>query len=173
MPIRASAFLLVCASVLGCAAADSLRPGSTLEAVWSGADSGSFRARPAARWCGTARFGELLAVRGDTGLAIAIRNADSLAPARYAAVLPGSADSATASAAVALRFLARTTVSGYQSDSGWVTLERDAAGRLGASFDVGARLLGAVGRIRLRGRATGVPVTEGGAACAPLDGLGS
>jgi hypothetical protein len=118
-----------------------------------------------ARWCAEPRFGEVLGVRGDTGIAIAIRRADSFVPGRYAAVLPDSADTSAASATVALRFLGRTTVSGYQSDSGTVTLERDATGRLGAQFDVRARAVGAVGRITLRGRAAAVPVARSGDEC--------
>jgi hypothetical protein len=136
-----------------------------MEAHWTGADSGSLRGTAMARWCAEPRFGEVLGLRGDTGIAIAVRHADSLTPGPYPAVLPDSADSATASATVALRFLGRTSVSGYRSDSGLVTLRRDDAGRLAVAFDVRAVVVGAVGRINLRGRAAGIPVDTGGEAC--------
>ena len=150
---------------MSCGSADAPAAGGTMEAHWTGADTGSLRATATARWCAAGRFGEVLGVHGDTGIAIAIRHADSLAPGRYGAVLPDSTDTATVSSTVALRFLGRTSVSGYQSDSGSVTLQRDAAGLLGMDFDVNARVLGAVGRIRLRGRAAGIPVVRGGEEC--------
>jgi hypothetical protein len=157
--------ILVCASVLACARSDATRERSVLEARWSGGDSGSFRGVATARWCTEAGFGELLGVRGDTGVAIALRHADSFAPGRYPAVPPDSADTSRPSATVGLRFLSRTSVTGYQSDSGWVTFDRDAAHRLGASFQVRARVVGGVASVRLEGRATAVPVERGGEAC--------
>jgi hypothetical protein len=162
--ICSSALLLLCSSVVACSSARSEKPG-TIEAHWAGADTGALSGVATARWCAEPRFGEVLGVRGDTGIAIAIRRADSFVPGRYAAVLPDSADTSAASATVALRFLGRTTVSGYQSDSGTVTLERDATGRLGAQFDVRARAVGAVGTIALRGRAAAMPVARGGEEC--------
>jgi hypothetical protein len=136
-----------------------------MEAHWTGADTGSLHGTATARWCAESRFGELLGVGGDTGIAIAIRHADSLGAGRYPAVLPDSADTTAASATVALRLLGRTSVTGYQSDSGWVTLERLADNRLAARFDVKAKVLGAVGRIHLRGGAAGVPIALGGEEC--------
>jgi hypothetical protein len=163
--ICSSALLLLCSSVGACASTSSQDAGGTMEAHWTGGDTGSVRARATARWCAAPRFGEVLGVSGDTGIAIGLRHADSLGPGRYAAVLPDSADSGAVSSTVALRFLGRTSVSGYQSDSGAVTLQRDAAGRVGVEFDVSARAVGAVGRIRLRGRAAGVPVAREGDEC--------
>jgi hypothetical protein len=160
-----SAHLLICSSLMSCGSADAPPPAGTMEAHWTGGDTGSLRAAATARWCAERRFGEVLSVSGDTGIAVAIRHADSLAPGRYGAVLPDSADTAAASSTIALRFLGRTSVNGYQSDSGSVTLQRNNAGRLGVDFDVRARVVGAVGRIRLRGRAAGVPVVRGGEEC--------
>jgi hypothetical protein len=162
---RLGGLLLLCALVQGCTPGWSAKPRGTLEAAWTGADSGFMRGRASVRWCPNGRFAEILGVQGDTGLAIGIRGLDSLATGRYPAVLPDSADTVSASATVALRFLSRTTVSGYQSDSGNVTLERDAAGRLGARFQVRGRVLGSVGRIHLRGTAAELPVAQGGEEC--------
>src|SRR5687767_12597904 len=133
--IRSSALLLICSSLLGCGSTSAPAASGTMEAQWTGADTGSLRATATAQWCAERRFGEILGIQGDTGIAIAIRHADSLTPGRYAALLPDSADTATTSATVALRFLSRTAVSGYQSDSGSVRLQRDEAGRLGVDFD--------------------------------------
>ncbi len=162
---RPFAHLLVCASALACASREAPTPGGTIEVHWTGGDSGSLRGPATARWCTEPRFGEILGTQGDTGIAIAIRRADSLLPGRYPAVLPDSADTAAASATVALRFLGRTAVTGYQSDSGSVTLERAPDGRLGARFDVRARVVGSIARIALRGEAAGMSVVRGGDEC--------
>jgi hypothetical protein len=159
------AILLVGWFVAACGSAKPPGLGGSLDAAWSGADTGLLRASATARWCAESRFGEILGVRGDTGIAIAVRHADSLAAGRYAAVLPDSADTAAASATVGLRFLGRTSVTGYQSDSGTVTLQPDRTGRLTADFDVRARVVGSVALIHLRGRATGVPLVLGGDEC--------
>jgi hypothetical protein len=157
--------LLVYVFAHACIPAESTSGPAVLEAHWTGADSGSMRGGATALWCPDSRFAELLGLQGDTGVAIAIRGLDSLAPGQYPAVLPDSADSGSASATVALRFLSRTAVSGYQSDSGTVTLERDSAGRLGARFQVRARVLGAAARIRLHGTASAVSAERDGEEC--------
>ena len=157
--------LLVYVFAHACIPAESTSEPAVLEAHWTGADSGSMRGRATALWCPDNRFAELLGLQGDTGVAIAIRGVDSLAPGQYPAVLPDSADSGSASATVALRFLSRTAVSGYQSDSGTVTLERDSAGRLGARFQVRARVLGAAASIRLQGTANVGGTVRGGPEC--------
>ena len=120
--VRWAAALLL----LSCASADSGTTG-TLDAAWIGAETGAVRTPAFAQWCPERRFAEVLGIGGDTGVAIAIRELDSITPGRYPAVLPDSADTTAPSATVALRFLSRTSISGYQSDSGEVTLARAAA----------------------------------------------
>ena len=164
--ISQGGWLVVYVLMQGCAQAGSETGPALFEARWTGADSGVMRGPATARWCPDNRFAELLGLQGDTGIAIAIRRLDSLVPGQYPAVLPDSADSMSASATVALRFLARSAVSGYQSDSGSVTLDRDAGGRLSARFQVRARVLGAAGRIWLRGSAVAMNVVRGGEECA-------
>ena len=105
-------------------------------------------------------------MQGDTGVAIAIRWLDTLVPGRYPAVLPDSADTTAHSSTVALRFLGRTTVTGYQSDSGEVTVVRHPDDRFDLTFGVRAKVPATAGRITLLGRAAGVPVREGGEECA-------
>jgi hypothetical protein len=138
----------------------------TLEATWSGAERGSVRSPAIAQWCPERRFAEILGVNGDTGVAIALREVDSIRPGRYAAVLPDSADTTAPSATVALRFLSRTSITGFRSDSGQVTVTRARDGTLGVEFQVGARAPEAAPRIDLRGRAAGVPIRDGGLDCA-------
>jgi len=163
---RASAivlpFLLSC---LSCGSAD-LGGTGTLEAAWTGADNGSVRTTAVAQWCPERRFAEILGVHGDTGVAIALRELDSIRPGRYAAVLPDSADTTGPSATVALRFLSRTSITGFRSDSGEVTVTRARDGSLAVDFAVRARAPEAAARIGLRGRAAGVAIRDGGIDCA-------
>jgi hypothetical protein len=151
--------------VVSCASTDSRANGS-LEAVWTGAETGAVSAPAFAQWCPGRRFAEVLGITGDTGVAVAIRDVDSIAPGRYAAVLPDSADTTAPSATVALRFLSRTSITGYQSDSGAVTLVRAPDGSLRLEFQVRAKPPAAAARITLRGNAEGLPVREGGFDCA-------
>ena len=119
-----------------------------------------------AQWCPERRFAEILGVDGDTGVAIALREVDSIRPGRYAAVLPDSADTTAPSATVALRFLSRASITGFRSDSGEVTVARARDGTLAVEFQVRARAPEAAPRIDLRGRAFGVPIRDGGLDCA-------
>jgi hypothetical protein len=137
-----------------------------LEAAWTGAESGSVRMPAMAQWCSEGRFAEILGVHGDTGVAIAFREVDSIAPGRYGAVLPDSADARSPSATVALRFLSRTSITGFRSDSGQVTVSRAPDGTVGVEFQVRARAPETAARIVLRGRAGAVRVREGGIDCA-------
>ena len=154
--------------VLSCAASDSDAAGR-LEAAWTGADSGAVRSPATARWCPEGRFAEVVGASGDTGVAVALRQIDSLAPGRFSAVLPDSADTLAPSATVALRFLSRTTITGYRSDSGAVTVTRGADGLLGVAFAVRARVPEAAARISLHGRAGGLHVRKGGEECATTE----
>jgi hypothetical protein len=159
---------IVLPSLLNCLSCGSADHGSTgtLEAAWTGAESGSVRTTAVALWCPERRFAEILGVHGDTGVAIALRELDSIRPGRYAAVLPDSADTAGPSATVALRFLSRTSITGFRSDSGDVTVTRARDGSLGVEFRVRARAPEAAARIGLRGRAAAVPIRDGGIDCA-------
>jgi hypothetical protein len=159
--LRAAGLVLL----LSCRPADSGSIG-TLEASWVGAETGTVRSPAFARWCPDRRFAEVLGIRGDTGVAIAIRDVDSITPGRYAAVLPDSADTTAPSATVALRFLSRTSITGYQSDSGAVTLVRGPDGTFDLNFQVRAKPPAAAARLTLHGDANGLPVRDGGFDCA-------
>ena len=159
--LRAAGLVLL----LSCRPPESGSTG-TLEATWIGAETGTVRSPAFAQWCPDRRFAEVLGIRGDTGVAIAIRDVDSITPGRYTAVLPDSADTTAPSATVALRFLSRTSITGYQSDSGAVTLVRAPDGTLDLTFQVRAKPPAAAARIILRGDANGLPVRAGGFECA-------
>ena len=97
-------------------------PGGTLEAQWVGSDTGKLVAPAVAEWCGSLRVLELRAVRGDTGIALALYPADSVTAGHYPPVQPERGDSTRPSSAVAIRWFAETSIRGFHGDSGSVSL---------------------------------------------------
>ena len=79
-------------------------PGSTLEVEWVGSDTGKLVAPVTAEWCDSLRMLELRAVQGDTGIALVLYPADSLAAGPYRMLPPERAKATRPSAALALRF---------------------------------------------------------------------
>ena len=109
-------------------------PGGSLEAQWIGSDTGKLVAPAVAEWCGSLRVLELRAVHGDTGIALALYPADSLAAGDYPAVQPERGESTRPSAAVVMRWFAETSIRGFRGDSGSVTLATIGPGVGAGSF---------------------------------------
>ena len=140
-----------------------------LQAVWTGSDRGRLAAKATAVWCRDARLAQVTAMQGDTGISLLIHPADSLAPGRYPVVDPANARTSAPAAALALRLLGTTAVVGYRSESGTVTVERVAGGRVWGRFESQAKVATALaGTVKLNGRFAAVPVITGGSAC-PTD----
>lgn len=161
-----AAWLLVALSLAGCGIVGG--GNAKLEAIWTGSDKGRLTASASGLWCRDARIAEITALHGDTGVSVLIHPAESLVAGRYPIVEPGSARASAPAAALALRLLGSTTVVGYRSESGALTLERVAGGRVWGRFESEAKVATALaGTVKLNGRFTGVPVTAGGTACPP------
>ncbi len=159
-----AARLLVAFGLAGCGVVGGRN--ATLEAIWTGSETGRLAASATAVWCRDARIAQVTAMQGDTGISVLIHPAESLAVGRYPIVEPGSARASAPAAALALRLLGSTTVVGYRSESGTLTLERVAEGRLWGRFETQAKVVAALaGTVKLNGRFAGVPVTAGGTAC--------
>src|SRR5689334_12620698 len=88
------------------------RRGSQLDAHWTGADTGRLVTSAGAEWCAVGKYLRIEALRGDTGVAIAIFPADTVLPGRYqfAATLD---DSSRPAAAVVLRWLDALALAGF------------------------------------------------------------
>lgn len=110
-----------------------------LEAQWTGSAPGKISTPATAQWCAVRRLLEIRAVQGDTGIALAIYPGESIAAGQYRVLDPTKAESLPPAAGVALRWLAQTTVQGFQGDSGVVDLSRSTAGLLTGRIRVGAR----------------------------------
>ena len=161
-----AAWLLVALGLAGCGIVGG--GSAKLEAIWTGSDKGRLTASASALWCRDARIAEITAMHGDTGVSVLIHPAESLVVGRYPIVEPGSARASAPAAALALRLLGSTTVVGYRSESGTLTLERVAEGRLWGRFETQAEVVTSpAGTVKLNGRFAGVPVAAGGTACPP------
>lgn len=134
-------------AVPGCstgAGNESRQRAGSLDVEWIGSDTGKLSAPAVAEWCDSLRLLEVRAIRGDTGVALALYPPDSVRSAvavgrgEYRVISPEGADSIRPSAAVALRWFAETSIRGFRGDSGQVVLE--AAGRDSAAGRFSARL---------------------------------
>jgi hypothetical protein len=140
--------------------------GGTLEAQWVGSDTGKLLAPAVAEWCGSLRVLELRAVRGDTGIALALYPADSLAAGHYPAVPPERGDSTRPSAAVAMRWFAETSIRGFRGDSGSVTLAATGPGAGTGSFAARLRSTTEGSRLNITGSFRGLTVRPAAPDCA-------
>ena len=143
---------------------DSL--GGTLEVQWIGSDTGKLVAPAVAEWCGSRRMLDLRAVHGDTGIALALYPADSLAAGSYPTVPPERGDSTRPSAAIAMRWFAETSIRGFRGDSGSVSLAATGPGAVAGSFAAGLRSTTEGSRLNLTGSFRGLTVHPAPPDCA-------
>jgi hypothetical protein len=137
-----------------------------IDATWSGAEKGRISVRAWAVWCREARVAVVTGVSGDTGVSLLIHPPDSLAAGRYPILEPDNARRTAPAAAVGLRLLGTTSVVGYQSQSGALTVERAAPGGVSGSFEATGKIATALaGTVKLTGRFRDVRVAVDGGDC--------
>lgn len=159
-----AAGILVALALAGCEGVTGRN--ARFEAVWAGSDRGRLVASATGFWCRDAKIAQITAMQGDSGISVLIHPAESLVTGRYPVLEPGSARISTPAAALALRLLGSTSVVGYRSESGTLTLEKVERGRVWGQFESQAKVVTALaGKIQLNGRFAGVPVSAGGTAC--------
>jgi hypothetical protein len=168
-PLAALGRLAAMGLVLGTACsreepADS--PDGTLEVEWVGSDTGKLVAPVVAQWCDSLRVLELRAVRGDTGIALALYPAESVTAGHYPLVPPARGDSTRPSSAVALRWFAETSIRGFQGDSGSVSVAAPGPGAGGGSFAARLRSTTEGSRLNITGSFRGLTVRPAPAECA-------
>ena len=140
--------------------------GPFLEAEWSGKDTATIRGAATAEWCDSLRLLQIQALRGDTGVAIAIYPGGQLEAGRFRVVSPTRADSAPPGAAVALRWFAETSIKGFQGDSGAVVVDQPRPGVLTGTFNAKAHSVTDEGRLTIRGSFRGLVVRPAARGCA-------
>lgn len=169
MTIERRGLLLLVFLIASCREAPQ-KPGTAqghLEMRWSGAQEGRMSASAEAGWCGLRRVVEIRAVRGDTGVALALYPESTLVAGVYPVVAPVRAESIPPAAGVAVRWLAKTTVQGFQGESGRVRLVRSSSGQLSGSVNARARSVSDTQRISLSGTFQDLTVRPDSLGCAP------
>jgi hypothetical protein len=144
-----------------------------LEVRWTGRDGGAISGPATARWCALRRVLEIRTVRGDTGIALALYPAKTLAIGRYLVVDPVKAESVPPAAGVAVRWLTRTVVQGFQGDSGRVDLSRSSSGQLSGRVSARARSVVDTQRIVLSGTFRDLTLHSDSLGCAPPENADS
>jgi hypothetical protein len=172
---RPPPLLFLC--LLGSVAACDRGAGTTFHATVTGAP----RSRPArldgqaqAAWCPGPRWLQVLALHGDSGLALVLRPAAGRTGPALAGSYPVrrlTGDSAAdgpatrPSAAVGLRWVGRERILGFQGDSGTVVVERVAGDTIAGRVRARLRLLALDSVARIDARFQGVPMQQGGVLC--------
>jgi hypothetical protein len=139
-------------------------PGPRLEVRWTGGEAATFGAPATADWCDSLNLLEILAMSGDTGIAIAIYSREGIATGAYPVRPPEAADSVPPSSAIGLRWFTQTSVRGFQGDSGSLSLTREADGTLSGRFKAAAHPVTGKGPLTLTGSFGGLrerPATRG------------
>jgi hypothetical protein len=145
--------------------------GPTLTTRWIiEKDTTAFRAPVTASWCGASQRLEFLAMRGDSGIGVALYPSDSAHLAgSYMVTEPGGPIQIRPGAGLAIRWFGKSVVEGYWGKRGTVTVTRTKRGRLGLAID--AELVSTVESgpaLALTGSAGGIAVATD-TACSVTD----
>jgi hypothetical protein len=141
----------------GCRAAPDRTPDAGhLEVEWTGSVRSRISGPATAQWCGLRRLLEIQTVQGDTGIALALYPAETLAVGTYRVVDPIKAESIPPAAGIALRWLAQNAVQGFRGDSGTVELERSTGGLLSGTVKARARSVVDTQRVAITGTFRGL-----------------
>jgi len=155
--------LLLVTSGTGCGSAnptsERLSEGE-LTARWTGfpigdstaADSGAFTAAATARWCPTDSLLEVLAVRNDTAVGLAIIAQDSIRPGSYSVFQARIFTPFRPQATAALRLFDGRTLRNYESSSGQLTVTEGGSVRVSGTFDLRLHLMVATDSLQVAGR---------------------
>jgi hypothetical protein len=162
-----TALALVLVGLTGCDRAPASRAGAgQLDVRWTGSERGRLSGQATAEWCAILRLLEIRAIRGDTGIALAIYPPDTASPGEYRVIDPARAESLPPAAALALRWAAQTTIKGFQGESGSVVLERSSSGDLAGRFTAAARSVTDTQRVVIDGSFRDLPIRPQARGCA-------
>jgi len=160
---RALLSLLLLTSGTGCGSAnptsERLSEGE-LTARWMGfptrdsaaAGSGAFTAAATARWCPTDSLLEVLAVRNDTAVGLAIMAQDSIRTGPYSVFQAKIFTPFRPQATAALRLFDGQGLRNYESSSGQLTVTEGGSVRVSGDFDLRLHLMVGNDSLRMTGR---------------------
>jgi hypothetical protein len=161
-----TALVLVLVGLTGCDRAPASR-GGQIDVRWTGSERGRLSGRATAEWCTILRLLEIRAIRGDTGIALAIYPADTVTPGEYRVTDPAKAESLPGAASVALRWAAETAIKGFQGESGAVVLERSRSGELSGRVRAAARSVTDTQWVMIDGSFRDLTIRPQARGCAP------
>jgi hypothetical protein len=134
---------------------------------WTGTDSGRIDSPASAEWCDTLRLLEIRALKGDTGIGVAVYPKGVLQPGRYRVVRPEVADTSRPAAAVALRWFAETSIRGFRAESGAVVLEQSAPGMYAGRLEAFTKSVTDNAHVTVRGTLRELRVRPARSGCVP------
>jgi hypothetical protein len=166
-PPKARALVLLVLGLTGCRASNPSDNAGHLELRWNGPQAGSLSGPATAGWCAHRNVLQVRAIRGDTGVALAVYPGKALEAGVYRVVDPVKAESVPPAASVALRVLTQNQVQGFQGDTGRVTLGASSSGRFSGKVNARARSVVDTQRITLSGTFRDLRVVPDTAGCSP------
>ena len=158
--------LLFALLLAGCKRGSPKAMPGDLDATWRGAERGRFIAPLVASHCPETGQVELLAIRGDTGIGLALFMLDSaiVQPVDYP-VVPGSQlDEPRPGASAALRWFATTSVVAFDGVTGKVNLSTTGKA-LSGTLDVKFQALDKPDTLRMSGAFSQVPLQRADSNC--------
>ncbi len=161
MSRRSAPLLLLLATLLAAACrtpASAAGEKALLDAEWTGAATAKMSGPATAEWCDSLRLLQIQALRGDTGVAIAIFPVGRFEAGRFTVVPAARADSIPPAAAVAIRWFAETSIKGFQGDSGNVVVQESRPGVYAGTFEARAHSVTDTGHLSVRGSFRGLTV---------------
>ena len=138
-----------------------------IELGWTGADTGKLNFPATAQWCPADTALEVSGIEGDSGVAVAIFPADTIAPGVYPVGAPGQG-LARPRAGVALRRFGENLILGYYSLSGTVTV--DTGSPLHGALQATLKNLNSGEQVNVTGSFRGLAIEPGTAMCRDITG---
>lgn len=147
--------LAVATAITGCDRAPGGSGREELTVEWLGSDTGGLNARPTATWCDRDTSLRLFATKGEDGIALLLLPTQRLIPGSYPVFNPQDTLRSRPGVAIGSRWVDNKTVAAYQSDSGGLTLTKEATG-LAGTFTVRMHGVNTSDTVRLTGHFGGI-----------------
>lgn len=161
------ALAIVLVGLPGCKRLPARSGAGQIDVRWTGSERGRLSGKAVAEWCAILRLLEIRAIRGDTGIAVAIYPADTVTPGEYRVIDPAKAESLPPAAAIGLRWASQTAIKGFQGESGSVVLERSTSGELSGRVTAAGRSVTDTQRVTIEGSFRDLTIRTQGRGCAP------
>ena len=158
---------LVLGGLLACRAASGRPPADgTLQASWRDSAGAAQVTAPAeGHWCARDSVLEIIAVRNDSAIGVALFASDSLRTGGFPVFQAGVFAPWRPQATAAMRLLTASDLRGYVSSWGRVELTQVAGDRVSGTLDLHLKHSSGTDSLHLTGRFTRVPVRLGSVFC--------